>query len=172
MRIEPLLSWQVGVLVDCRKPVTAWGEDIWQAVTVLPGVPDVVPWTEVETGPHFTRYYAGSAPLELFRSETPTYKYNLESQPPAVYTVLRKVDARPGWKLLMATVCPGEAHAHADTGDDLVEALAMPEPIRIWLAEFVALHHIEPAFFKRKRDRANPEALARRTHHSDEDEMS
>jgi hypothetical protein len=38
----------------------------------------------------------------------------------------------------------------------------MPEVIREVLEGFVAEHHVEQEFFKRKRDRANPEALARR----------
>ncbi len=37
----------------------------------------------------------------------------------------------------------------------------MPEPVRDALAAFVAEHHVERAFEKRKRDRADPEALAR-----------
>jgi hypothetical protein len=51
----------------------------------------------------------------------------------------------------------------ATIGADLVEALPMPAPIRSAVAVFVAEHHVEPvAFSKRKRDRVDPEALARR----------
>ena len=39
----------------------------------------------------------------------------------------------------------------------------MPEPIRAAIAAFIAEHHVEDAaFVKRERDRADPEALARR----------
>jgi hypothetical protein len=39
----------------------------------------------------------------------------------------------------------------------------MPESVRAVIAEFVAEHHVEHPFVKRQRDRANPEAMARRT---------
>jgi hypothetical protein len=38
----------------------------------------------------------------------------------------------------------------------------MPEPLRQAIAAFVAEHHVEHVFKKRTRDRAHPEALARR----------
>ena len=38
----------------------------------------------------------------------------------------------------------------------------MPDPVRETVAAFVAEHHVEQVFFKRKRDRADPQALARR----------
>jgi hypothetical protein len=37
----------------------------------------------------------------------------------------------------------------------------MPEVIRDAIEAFVAEHHVERTFVKRKRDRANPEALGR-----------
>jgi hypothetical protein len=39
----------------------------------------------------------------------------------------------------------------------------MPEPIGAVIAKFVAEHHVERPFVKRKRDRASAEAMARRT---------
>ena len=38
----------------------------------------------------------------------------------------------------------------------------MPEPLRAAIADFVAEHHVERPFEKRQRNRADPEALARR----------
>jgi hypothetical protein len=38
----------------------------------------------------------------------------------------------------------------------------MPPEIEARLAAFVEAHHVERPFIKRKRDRADPEALARR----------
>jgi hypothetical protein len=37
----------------------------------------------------------------------------------------------------------------------------MPEQLQEAIAAFVTEHHVERAFVKRKRDRANPDALAR-----------
>jgi hypothetical protein len=46
----------------------------------------------------------------------------------------------------------------------------MPDMVRELVAAFVAEHHVEREFNKRKRDRADPEALARRVPQRHEDE--
>ena len=48
-------------------------------------------------------------------------------------------------------------------GDSIVDSVPMPAAIEQALAAFIAEHHVEREFVKRKRDRANPEALARRS---------
>ena len=45
---------------------------------------------------------------------------------------------------------------------EIVEAVPMPADIQAKIAEFFAAFHQERPFIKRKRDRADPEALARR----------
>jgi hypothetical protein len=46
----------------------------------------------------------------------------------------------------------------------------MPPGLLAATADFVARHHVEHAFYKRKRDKADPEALARRRPgHEDEE---
>ena len=49
-----------------------------------------------------------------------------------------------------------------DSGADLLESLPMPPRLRAMTEAFVARHHVERVFHKRRRDRADPEALARR----------
>ena len=49
-----------------------------------------------------------------------------------------------------------------EAGNDLVESVPMPDAIREQVAAFVAEHHVEREFVKRKRDRANPDAFGRR----------
>jgi hypothetical protein len=56
-----------------------------------------------------------------------------------------------------------------EAGTNIVESVEMPESLREAIAAFVAEHHVEREFVKRKRDRANPEALARRGPASRED---
>jgi hypothetical protein len=72
--------------------------------------------------------------------------------------------------LQTVTVDPGEAHVHADAGNDLLEALPMPPALRAAVAAFVATHHREQVFHKRRRDRADPEAMARRRPAAEEEE--
>jgi peptidoglycan/LPS O-acetylase OafA/YrhL len=44
----------------------------------------------------------------------------------------------------------------------------MPAAVEAVVAAFVSEHYVEQTFRKRKRDRADPEALARRDHLSDD----
>jgi hypothetical protein len=48
-----------------------------------------------------------------------------------------------------------------EPGQGIIEAVAMPEPLRHAIGAFVAEHYVERVFEKRTRDRADPEALAR-----------
>jgi hypothetical protein len=150
----------VGVIVERRPAKSRWQRHVWRVVEVLPGRPATPPWTVLAEAEGITRFFAGSTDLVVYAKETEALVHNLGSKQPAVWVVLRPADAAPGYKLLMATVDAGEAQAHADTGDDLVEMVAMPEEVRAWLAPFVAAHHIERPKYKRKRERADPEALA------------
>ena len=60
------------------------------------------------------------------------------------------------------TADPAEGEAFTETGGDLVEAVPMPATIGETIAAFIAEHHVERAFYKRERTRADPEALGRR----------
>lgn len=152
----------VGVVVERRRIDHPWQPERWTAVAALPGAPPLPPWTVLEEGDGWTRYLAGTVEVELFRSETDNYKHNLEGPQPALYVVLRRTGEAPGLRLLGATVDTGEIDAHSDSGDDLIEALPLPAPVAAWIRDFVARHHVERPFHKRQRDRADPEALARR----------
>ncbi|HLT78633.1 MAG TPA: DUF3305 domain-containing protein [Ferrovibrio sp.] len=155
--------WQVGVVVERRRLNNPWIDHSWHAVQVLPGVPAAPPWTKLAEGDGWERYYAGPGDLQLFRRETISYKYNLESSQPSVFIVLRRCSDERGIMLHLATVCAGEAHAYAESMEDVVEAVPMPEEIRAWVADYVARHHVDEKFYKRKRNRADTEALARRS---------
>jgi hypothetical protein len=82
--------------------------------------------------------------------------------------VLRPSDGEMPYALLMVTADPAEGEAMTEAGNDLVETVPMPEAIRQAVADFVAQHHVEQTFTKRKRDRADPEALGRRLLRDDE----
>jgi Protein of unknown function (DUF3305) len=151
----------VGIVLEHRRLANPWAADRWRVVDALPGCPAVQPWTVLAEGDGWRRYYAGPVELELFRGETASYRDNLASSRPALYVVLRRTREGPGIAVREATVDPGEIEAHSDAGDDLIEALPLPAPIAAWVEDFVARHHVERAFYKRRRDRADTEALAR-----------
>jgi len=164
---------EIGVIVERRALKNPWIDHAWVPVTALVGAPAATPWTIVEQSPGLVRYYAGAIELELFGTDTTMYRENLRSQQPLIWVALRPTDAPPGVVLLLVTVDPAEAEALTETGTDIIEALPMPVELQRQLTAFVEAHHIERPFIKRKRDRADPDAMARRdrgsVHGSDEE---
>jgi hypothetical protein len=53
---------------------------------------------------------------------------------------------------MLITADPAEGEAMTQNGDLLVEAVTMPDALRLWLEGFVRRHHVERPFHKRKRD--------------------
>jgi hypothetical protein len=152
----------VGVVVERRKAVSQWIDFVWRPVAVLPGQPDAAPWTVLASEAGITTFYVGMTEIALHRSETTNYRDNLASGSPAVWLALRPTEAEPPYTIAAATVDPSEGESFTETGTELVGAVPMPDTIRDLVAAFVAEHHVERPFVKRKRDRADPEALARR----------
>jgi hypothetical protein len=158
----PLASISVGVVVERSKGASPWVDFHWRPVSVIAGVPDTPPWTKLSENDDRTSFYAGAAAVELYRTETAHYRDNLQMDPPLVWVILRPVDADPPYELAAVTADPAEGEGMTEAGANIVEALPMPEPLQAAVAAFVAEHHVERAFVKRKRDRANPDAFARR----------
>jgi hypothetical protein len=152
----------VGVVVERRKSANRWIDFTWRAVSVLPGWPEAAPWTVLEEAGGATIFYAGPATIALYRDETANYIHNLTSPRPLLWVRLRATGGGSGYEVVAVTADPSEGEAFTEAGDDLVETVAMPEPVRAAVQSFVAEHHVERPFQKRKRDRADPEALSRR----------
>jgi hypothetical protein len=130
-------------------------------VEVLEEAPPVPPWTVLREDAGRTLFFAGAAEVALHPTDTGNYRDNLTAASPRVWVVLRPVEATPGFALHLVTVDSGEAETYADSGADLLESLPMPPGLRALTEAFVAEHHVERRFHKRRRDRADPEALAR-----------
>lgn len=158
----PLTRIPVGVVVERRKAQSPWIEFTWRAVSVLAGQPQTAPWTRLSEDRDAATFYAGGAEIELHRSETGNYRDNLLTGVPLLWVALRPTEAEPPYHVFVVTADPAEGEALSAPGSDLVEALPMPEVVRAQIAAFVAEHHVERPFAKRKLDRADPEALARR----------
>ena len=75
---------------------------------------------------------------------------------------MHETGGEPPYRIAAVTADPAEGEGLSGPGTALVESVAMVGPIRAAVAAFVAEHHIENTFDKRKRDRADPEAMARR----------
>lgn len=160
----------VGVVVARRKAASQWIDFTWAPVSVLHGVPDTEPWTVLASEDDTTTFYAGRAEIALHRSETGLYRDNLATGAPSVWVVLSATERDPPYQLVTVTADPSEGEAFTESTANLVEQVAMPQSIQEIVAAFVAEHHVEREFFKRKRDHADPESLARRRGYGDHDE--
>jgi hypothetical protein len=161
----PLTRIPVGVVVERRTAASRWIDFTWRPAMVLPGWPDAAPWSVLATDAEAVTFYAGSTDIGLYRTETSRYRDNLASGVPSLWVALRPTGAEPPYDLLAVTADPSEGESFTQAGDDLVGAVPMPAPVREIVEAFVAEHNVEQVeqvFHKRKRDRADPEALARR----------
>ena len=153
----------VGVVVERRPGATPWAEHAWQVREVLEDAPEAAPWTVLREEGGRTLFLAGTAEVALQPTDTDNYIHNLQQDPPRAWVVLRPVAEPPGFALKTVTVDAGEAELYAEAGSDLLEALPMPPGLRLLVERFVAEHHKERGFHKRERDRADTEALGRRS---------
>jgi hypothetical protein len=164
--MKPLISIAVGVVVERSKGASPWAEFQWNATSVLTGVPDTPAWTQLTDDSERATFYAGAAEIELHRTETGNYRSNLMTGEPVLWVVLETTGVEPPCRLAIVTADPAEAEAIAGLGNgEIVDTVPMPPAIEDAVAAFVAEHHVERAFVKRKRGHANPGKMARRVPH-------
>ena len=160
--VLPPLRIPVGVVVERRRADSSWIDFIWRGIGVLPDEPEMMPWTGVREQEGTTLFYAGSATVELYRSETARYRDNLATGAPSIWIVLTPSEGVRPYAVSAVTADPAEGEAFTQAGANLVEAVPMPEMLHKAIENFIAEHHVETEFVKRERRRADPEALARR----------
>jgi hypothetical protein len=164
-----VLRIPVGVVVERRKVDSPWIDFVWRGIGVLPDEPEMTPWTVIREQKGTTLFYAGSATVDLYRSETERYRENLATGAPSIWIVLTPSEGTWPYTAAVVTADPAEGEAFTEAGANLVEAVPMPEVLHQAIENFIAEHHVETEFVKRERRRADPEALARR-HHDGEHE--
>jgi hypothetical protein len=158
----PLLRIPVGVVVERRPAQSQWADFVWRAVGVLPDVPNMKPWTVLREEGAAKSFYAGDATVDLYRSETAHYRDNLASGAPGIWVVMSPSDGEAPYTIAAVTADPAEGEGYTEAASYLVEQVPMPDTICEAVARFVDEHHVEREFVKRKRRRADPEALAQR----------
>lgn len=159
MKSTALARIAVGVVVERREASSIWVDFLWRPVLVFVGNASAAPWTPLGTEAEGTLFYAGEAVIELHRTETANYRNNLASGAPALWVIMRPVASDPPYELLAVTADPAEGEAFTDAGNNLVETVPMPADVLAAVARFVAEHHVERPFVKRRRQPAEP-ALA------------
>ena len=158
----PLERIAVGVVVERRKAKSPWIDFTWHPVGVLAGVPDAAAWTVLSSAGDVTTFYTGSTQIALYRTETANYLSNLAAAIPMLWVALRPTGVEPPYDIVAVTADPAEGESFTQVGDDVVDTVPMPRQLRDIIERFAVEHHVDQPFLKRKRDRADPEALAQR----------
>lgn len=151
MRSTTLVSIPVGVVVERRRAKSVWADFLWRPVSVLVGQPSAEPWTVLDEQAESVLFYAGEAEIELHRTESAFYRDNLASEAPRLWVVLSPTASDPPYELLAVTADPAEGEGFTDAGNNLVDTVPMPRDIVAIVDQFIATHHVERPFIKRRR---------------------
>lgn len=146
------LSIPLGVVVRRTPGVTRWAKHVWKAIAVLPGAGPAV-WKELRREGDAIEFHAGTLLLELFRTDTEAYLSGLSAREPSIYVVMRDSDTDAPLDVVLVTASPYEAQDYADTGEELVEKVPMPDGLMALIRDFTEEHHEDEEFIKRRRDR-------------------
>lgn len=149
----------LGIVIRKSPGVTRWAVWSWRVVAVLPGA-GPAHWREMRRDGESVEYHAATLPLELHRTQTEAYLHGISSKVPAIYVVLRArpdvQEAQGPYDVVLATASPFEAQHYADSGEEVVEKVPMPEGLAAWVRDFIKAHHAEDEFRKRRRDTVEP----------------
>ena len=153
-------SMPLGVVIRRMPGVTRWAKWAWKAVAVLPGAAQA-DWRELRRDGEAVEYHAATPTLELHGAETDAYIHGLAARSPAIYVVLRRGGTRDSapFEVLLVTASPYEAQDYADSGEEIIEKVPMPEALIAWVRGFVETHHVEEDFKKRRRDRVRTDKV-------------
>ena len=161
--MEKTAEMPVGVVLRKSRGVTRWAPWIWRAVAVLPGAGPAA-WRVLREEAGAVEYHAATVTLELHRAETEAYRAALAAEPPSVWVVLRPSEEHveagaPDIFVHSVTASPYDAQDYLDSGEEIVEAVPMPEGLAAWVRDFVERHHVDELFYKRRRDRVKTDQV-------------
>jgi hypothetical protein len=107
-------------------------------------------------------FHAATLPLELYRTDTEAYQTGLNVAEPSIYVVMRETEdpeAAHEFELLLVTASPYEAQDYTDSGEEIVERVPTPPALIALIRDFIAEHHEQEVFVKRKRDKKRVDAV-------------
>jgi len=160
--IAPAKTITVGIVAERSKATGRWTDYLWRAVSAFSGAPGAPNWTTLSDDGERATFFVGTADIELYRSEAGNYRENLLVEQPLLWVALRSTASDPPYMLAGVTVDPAEGESWIALGTDLVDSVPMPGAVEAVVADFVSEHYTEQPFHKRKRDRPDPEGMARR----------
>lgn len=139
----------VGIVIRRAPGVTRWQREVWRLAGVIPFAP-VADWRPMRVAGDVAEFHAATLMLVLHRKDTDSLIQNLTSRTPSVWAALRGA-GRP--EPVLVTASPFEASFHEIDAEDRVEKVGMPPAMMEWIEAFVAAHHVDEPFVKRRRDR-------------------
>jgi hypothetical protein len=154
----PQERMRMGVLAIRRPPVTRWGSGELRPSAVLPQEPATAPHTLIAQEPAGETWYLGAADVTLWSGDTGHHHDNLTSARPSIWVAIRGRTPEQA-EIVCVTADPYEGEGYASDPDLIVEAVPMPASVRATVADFIAAHHVEIPFKKRKRSKADPAAM-------------
>jgi hypothetical protein len=153
--VKPTAAIEVGVVLERQRSTSVWadvaGGVLWVPASVLPAAPDLAPFTRLGQTAAGELFVAGRFAIPLHRTETANYRDNLATGAPRIWIALRASENAPGITVIGVTPDPAEGESYTEAGPDIVGHVAMPSEIAAQLADFVAEHHVERPFIKRRR---------------------
>ena len=148
-----MISMPLGIVLRRTPGVTRWAKYLWKAVSVLPGAADAS-WKKMRRDGEAVEFHAATCPLELYRTDTEAYLQGISDKVPSIYVVMREGEGSDPLNIVLVTASPYEAQDYADTGEELVEKVPMPEGLIAWIRDYIELHHEDEVFVKRRRNKA------------------
>lgn len=142
----------VGVVLRRTPGVTRWQQWSWTASAVLPGAGPAT-WRELRREGDAVEYHAATEMLELHGADAEAYLHGLQAEIPSVYIIMRIGEGEAPLDIVLITASPYEAQDYTDSGEEIVEKVAMPLLLKSMVQEFVDQFYEEEVFIKRKRDK-------------------
>lgn len=156
----PKMTVTVGIVAASHPPASRWAQRVVRPVAVLDAPAAAPPGARLGPEGPVETWYLGPAAITLHHGDTGHYRDNLTAARPSVWVALAPGAPLP--RVALVTVDPYEGETLAGDEGLVVEALAIPPALAAAVAAFFEAHHVEHRFEKRRRDRANPDALGRR----------
>ncbi len=148
-------SLDLGIIVESQVVDHPWIDRVWRATEAVRAIAPACDWQKLIETPDCARFYARTLRLDLFRRDTEGYRLNLAQTRPQLFVVMRGIGSeRP--EPFAVTACPYEAEDYEIGGDERVDAVHMDPFVMTFAAHFVADHHKDEPFHKRKRGPKSP----------------
>ena len=154
----PKTVLRIGVVARSWPPANQWAVRTLRPIAVLDALPALAPGALMANIDGVETRYLGDHACTFHHGETAHYRTNLASVRPSVWVAMNAD------RVILVTPDPYEGEALAGDPAREVEAVPMPATVQAAVADFIARHHIEVPFEKRRRtpatgqDDADPRA--------------